>query len=366
MPTLPQPDPLPLPAPVWLLWVLLTLTFVLHVLPMNLVLGGSIIGLVSRLRARRHPPAAALAGLVAHALPPLVATAVTMGVAALLFLQVLFGRLFFPAAVLMAVPWLAVVPVLIVGYYATYAGRSSTRTVFAWTAAALFCVIAFVYANAMGLMLRPAEFLPRFQASANGLHLNLGDPTLVPRFLHVLLGALAVSGLAVAVAGTLRRRDDPATGEWMARHGVAWCAAATILNFLPGFWWLAALPRETLLMFLGHDPAAAAVFTFGLLAGLAAIALAVPAGFSAQAPRGLIVASAAALTLAVVLMVIVRDMARTSILRANGFELPARVSPQWSAIAIFAVLLLAAAVTVWWMVGRLVRGAQRQGKSAPV
>ena len=113
MPTIPHPDPLPLPAPAWLLWFLLTLTFTLHVVPMNLVLGGSIIGLVARLRARRQPHAAVVASLVAKALPVLIATAVTMGVAALLFLQVLYGRLFFASAVLLAVPWLAVVPTLI-------------------------------------------------------------------------------------------------------------------------------------------------------------------------------------------------------------------------------------------------------------
>ena len=40
IPAIPQPDPLALPAPAWLLWALLLLTFFLHVIPMNLVLGG--------------------------------------------------------------------------------------------------------------------------------------------------------------------------------------------------------------------------------------------------------------------------------------------------------------------------------------
>ena len=41
IPAIPQPDPLALPAPAWLLWALLMLTFFLHVIPMNLVLGGA-------------------------------------------------------------------------------------------------------------------------------------------------------------------------------------------------------------------------------------------------------------------------------------------------------------------------------------
>jgi hypothetical protein len=38
-----------MPAPPWMLWSLLLLTFFLHLLAMNFVLGGSIITAVSRL-----------------------------------------------------------------------------------------------------------------------------------------------------------------------------------------------------------------------------------------------------------------------------------------------------------------------------
>jgi len=43
-----------------------------------------------------------------------------LGVAPLLFLQVLYGRLFFTSSILMAGFWLAVVPLLIVAYYCAY------------------------------------------------------------------------------------------------------------------------------------------------------------------------------------------------------------------------------------------------------
>jgi hypothetical protein len=38
---LPSPDAMPIPAPVWLLKFLLLFTFFLHLIPMNIVLGGS-------------------------------------------------------------------------------------------------------------------------------------------------------------------------------------------------------------------------------------------------------------------------------------------------------------------------------------
>lgn len=358
---IPHPVPLPLPGPAWLLSSLLTLTFVLHVLPMNLLLGGSIIGLGARLRARRQPHAARLAALVTSALPVLVAATVTMGVAALLFLQVLYGRLFFTAAILLAVPWIAVVPVLMAGYSATYAARPSAG-LHAWLAASALIAIAFVFANTLGLMSRPQEFLPLFQSSASGLHLNVADPTVPPRILHVLLAALAVSGLAVAVAGSRLRRSDAPAGEWMARHGVYWCAGATVLNLLPGFWWLAALPRETLLQFMGRDPVVTGCFTLAILAAIAALGLAIPSAFAPR-PGRLAVGAAACLAASVVLMVLVRDAARRSLLDAAGFRRETWVAPQWGAIVGFSILLLAAVAMVWWMVAKLVKSGAGESVS---
>ncbi len=372
IPHLPTLDPLPLPGPAWLLWGLLMLTFVVHLLAMNLLLGGAIIGLVARVRGERptvegrgRPPnSARLAGLIARALPVLVAATVTFGVAALLFLQVLYGRLFFTAAVLLAVPWFAVVVILVGAYYSAYyasmraqSGRIPAAAL--WLVVLGLATVAFMYSNVMGLLLRPAEFLARAQASASGLHLNLDDPTVIPRYLHVLLGALAVGGLAVAVWGSILRRRDEAFGAWMSVHGVFWAAGATIVNFLPGFWWLAALPREALLALLGQDPLGTFYFAVGILASLAALGLLVPAAFAPD-PRRLLYGAAGSLGLALVTMVMVRDTARRIVLAPSGFRTTAWVVPQWGPIAIFAVLLVAAIATVAWMVAMLARAATRQ------
>ena len=51
-PIIPLADPLPQPAPAWLLWALLQLTFFLHLLAMNVVLGGSILALHWRMSRR--------------------------------------------------------------------------------------------------------------------------------------------------------------------------------------------------------------------------------------------------------------------------------------------------------------------------
>ena len=225
-----------------------------------------------------------------------------------------------------------------------------------WGIALGFAGIAFVYSNVMGLLLRPEEFLARFQASASGLHLSLRDPTLLPRFLHMLLGAIAVSGVAIALAAEGRRSRDPEFATWAGRQGVYWCSAATILNFLPGFWWLAALPREVLLGFLGQDPLATTWFVLGILSALGALALLVPAAFAPE-PGKLLYGASAGLVLSLVFMVLVRDAAREMTLAHIGFRSTPWVEPQWVPIGIFAVLLVAALACVVWMVVALAKGA---------
>ena len=171
----------------------------------------------------------------------------------------------------------------------------------------------------------------------------------------ILLGAIAVSGLGIAVWGSILRRRDAAFGAWMSVHGVYWAAGTTILNFLPGFWWLVALPREALLALLGHEPLAAFCFAAGVLASLGALALLVPAAFAPE-PRRLLYGADGSLGLALVLMVLVRDSARRIALAPTGFGTTAWVVPQWGPIAVFGALLVAAAVAVVWMVVKLARG----------
>jgi hypothetical protein len=356
---LPALDPLPLPAPVWLLSALLALTFFLHVVPMNLLLGGAIVGGVARIRGRKDERSAALARDIASALPVLFAATVSLGVAALLFLQTLYGRAFFSAAVLLAVPWFLVVVALIVGYYAAYVARSPKTG--AWlaglgslTVAGCVLFVAFVQANVMSAMLHPARLLAWFAASASGLRLNLGDPTLVPRFFHAVVGACAVAGVAVAIAGYLRRKADAELSAWMIGQGAMWFVVATALNIMFGVWWLAALPLQAMLLFMGRDPVATAWLVLGILAALAAFGHMIPA-IMAKDPRSLLYGGTGSLVVTLACMVMVRDVARRAELSAAGLRPAAWVQPQWGAIAAFAVLLVAAVALVGWMIRALHR-----------
>ncbi len=366
-PAIPQPDPLALPAPVWLLWGLLILTFTLHVIAMNLMLGGSIIGAFTRLIARRGGPGggnARLAAWIARAMPVLVSAAVTLGVAALLFEQVLYGRLFFVSATLMAWFWFAVIPVLVVAYYGTYAlafrreALDARALALGFGTALLFVLIGLIYTHNMSLMLRPADFVALYRADPRGLHLAWQDPAVVPRFLHMLLGAVAVAGLGVVGHGLHALKRDAAYGGWAVRRGALWFAVPTAANLLVGFVWLAMLPREIMLRFMGTNPAPTLVLAIGMTLGLTALALVFMAAAS-ERPAPLARTGIGLALATIVLMVLTRDYVRQAALDAAGFQPVAWVAPQWGPIAVFVVLLVAAIATVVWMVVALARGRGR-------
>ena len=225
-PLVPLADPLPQPAPPALVWALLQLTFLLHVLAMNLVLGGSLLALLGRF-SRRAEDAALRARLLAafdKALPVALAATVTLGVAPLLFVQVLYGRVFFTSSILMGWYWLGLVPLVIAGYYGAY--------LLAFRGDGPGRAAAWVRPGSPSRSRRPPSCRSRTRRApaarhlrrdlrrrAARPHLNLGDPSFWPRYLHVLFGALAVASLAVARVGAARRRADPEFARWAVRRG---------------------------------------------------------------------------------------------------------------------------------------------------
>ena len=50
----PTPDPNPLPGPFWVFKLLLVVTFALHILAMNFMLGGAVLALLARWRYSTH------------------------------------------------------------------------------------------------------------------------------------------------------------------------------------------------------------------------------------------------------------------------------------------------------------------------
>ncbi len=258
-PPIPAPDVLPLPAPAGLIQFLLVLTFILHLVPMNFLLGGGILAGMSHLLSKKHERHARLAKRLSELMPTAVAMAVSLGVAPLLFVQVLYGHLLYSSSILMAYAWFLVVPLVIIGYYGVYLLRfkwdhlGRFRIYVAWFLAIVFAGVGFIYSNNFSLMQRPETWKDHYFASPDTGHLALSDPALYPRYLHMLLGAVAVAGVWVLIIGARRRSGDEEWSHWAMRYGGRVFTFATLLNIVVGFWFMISVPRRAMMIFHGEE-----------------------------------------------------------------------------------------------------------------
>ena len=357
---LPAPDPMPLPGPVWLMMSLLLVTFLLHLVAMNLTLGGTAIAVFCALRRKSDRFAAQLSGDLLQVLPISLAFTITLGVAALLFVQVLYGNLLYASSILIGAFWIAVIPTLIVAYYGLYYSKAHpTRAGALWISFLLLLAIGFVYVNNFTLMLAPQRWLAMYRHSTAGANLNWADPSVLPRYLHFTLGAFAIAGLAIFAVGVWKRSTE--YGQWMLTHGSQWFVVPTVLNYLIGMWFLLALPRPVLMDLFAGSPLAASLIGIGMLLPLAAVAHVL---LAARTDKKVLHSRLAVVTILLTLavMVAIRQVARTAYV-ASFVQLSALpVKPQWGVIALFVVLFVAGLATLFWMLKKFWAG-QAEGSS---
>lgn len=363
--TLPDADPIPLPAPVPLLKFLLLLTFILHIIPMNILLGGSIIAVISELIGRRRSGFyKELVKDLGRALPIVTTYTVTLGVAPLLFVQVLYGQFFYTSSILMAWPWLFVVPLLILGYYGLYlwylkgeylgAGGTWIRI----GSAIFFALIAFIYTNNLVLMLTPEKWSAMYAASQMGIRLNLGDPTIFPRYLHFLLAALAIAGLFIMVQGLLAYRKGASEyGRWAISYGSRWFIFPTLLQIIVGPLFLFSLPVGIRDNFLWQSPLTMLLLGLGILLallGLGIVFLASVAGNPGIKPY----LGIGCLLLTLVFMSLVRHLLREAYISPHFQVGTLPVVPQISVFGLFFILLLGGLLVIGYMVWKVVQAGK--------
>ncbi|MBU2502126.1 hypothetical protein KJ682_12420 [bacterium] len=350
----PAPDALPLPAPVFLLQILLHLTFLLHLVAMNAMLGGLILTFYARLKGGDpSAPWTKLADTLSKVTPSLVAATVTLGVAPLLFLQTIYGQFFFTSSILMGWGWFSVVVVLIFAYYGTYLqsfkGRAlgGSRTPLLGVTLLLFLWIGFMFSNNTSLMLNVKEWAAMYFASPKGLHLNLGDAQLAPRYMHMVLGSVAVAGLMLAWWGRARVRAADPSGEFMVTVGMNAFTWLTLVNILIGLWYYVAQPAHVRKLFMGGDITATALFGVGFVLGIVMVV----AGFrgSKHGSRIELWPLTMLTLIQLVTMIMMRDTVRNGTLGADFRPATFEVQPQVLNLVIFAVMLVGGLVLLFWM-----------------
>lgn len=346
-----------IPVAWWWFEALSFVTFAAHLLFMNALLGGAIIALVSLLGRGGPGPDKGLS----KRLPTILALTVNLGVPPLLFLQVLHGQFLYTSAVLMAVWWLALVSLVMLGYGLLY-GHSlgferlgGRRVLVLGLAVALLLAASFILSNVMTLMLRPEAWLAYFD-NPRGTLLNLADPTLLPRWLHFVTASLALGGLFAALMHRGRAREgEPGAAERVAQ-GLRWFNRATLAQVVVGLWFLLSLPDNILLLFLGRSVFHTALLTAGLLAA----AMALHHGFKGRPAH-----AAAWIVGAVLAMVGVREAVKFAYLEPYFSPESLAVTGQYTPLALFLACFAAGLLAVAYMLRLYSRAGEPEQAASP-
>lgn len=330
---IPYTEPVPVPPQIFI--PLEQLFFLIHILIINAILGLSMILLY---KWNKEKGFFEINKPFVKKIPILFALGINMAIPTLLFLQVVFGHLFYTSSILMGSFWILIIPFLIVAYYSSYFHyRKFEASSFASYALALMILlifyIAFMLVNNLSLMELPDKWHAYF-SNRTGTLLLWSVPTIYPRFLHFLFASLAVGGITYAFYFSKKAVYDK------AKEGFNIFAYATMIQIAVGFWFLLSLPQNIMQKYMGGDSFATVVLVLGIITAIASV-------FTAL--KGKLKDTIAFLLLTLIFMVINRYNLRIFQLEGSFSPSELKVVPQWDVFALFVVILLVGVGTIVYM-----------------
>lgn len=362
------PSPLGYPAPYWFLVLFKVLGFTLHLGPMNLWYAGTILAMLLHWRGREH--ARRLSARLMNQMPIILSLGINFGIVPLLFLQVAYYRVFYPATILMAWPWFSIVLLLTLAYYGVYlyviglrrARLTPLKQVAGWVAALSFLAIGFLFPNGLSLMAHVGEWPALWQATSvagapTGMALNTADSTLWPRWLMMFgLALTTTAAYTVMDAGLFAGREGESYRRWVPGFALKLYALGVAWFMLTGAWlvlgtWLA---RERQMLFSGP---------LGTLTGVAILSFALPGLLIRVQRRGVTWTLALLTGLAqfgvLAQFAIVRQVVQNVELSPFLDVTAEPVHTQWSTLLLFLGLFVVGLGVVIWMLSKAVAAERR-------
>ena len=246
------PNDIPLPIPTWgmdavlmpVFLVLLVVSFVVHILFINVLLGASFGSVYFNAKGAREK--SAVYDRVAYLLTTPVTISENMGalwgVAPLLLVSVLFTPLFYAAAIMNSPQWLHIIYGNIVAFLLSYLykftwhkleNRKPLHITIGAAAVAIFFTLPFVFMSTVQLYWTPTTWT---------YNTHFWDALLRPdtffRLIHFFLAAFAVTGLFMLIYGKKKQQAEDAldreAGTVLLRTGKSWFALPTVLNLFAG------------------------------------------------------------------------------------------------------------------------------------
>jgi cytochrome c len=256
---LPRDIPLSLPADNILLQALLVMLFLIHILFVNLMVGGAWLALIMEIVGRKRADFDQLAQEITKTITVNKSLAVVLGVGPLLAINVLYTVYFYSANALTGSAWISIVPLVVAAFLVSYAHKYSWHRLahvkdlhiaLSALAAVLFALIPLIFLTNVNLMLFPERWL-----QVHGFLSSLGLPNVLPRYLHFMLASVAITALfllfyftrpAYPVERVFASLDRPA----LRRLFYSVALGASLLQLLAGPLLLVTLPRQGMSWYL--------------------------------------------------------------------------------------------------------------------
>ncbi|WP_022850381.1 hypothetical protein [Limisalsivibrio acetivorans] len=274
---IPAPDAVPLPSHTMVFIFFYVFTFFLHILFVNLTLGGSILLVLARFFGRNvgNENYTKIAGEIGWVNTFNISLTITTGVAPLLFLQVIYGQFFYSSSIILGWKWLFVLAYIILGYYGYYVykfkpgylkHRVDGGGFFITAAAVLFMLTAFMLVTNTLLSLQPEKWAAIYTGERSAFSLD----TIIPRYLHFTFASIAVTGLFLMIYSELRKKYTPEFKKEMKDFGAKAFVWSTFMQIPIGIWFLLSHDRDLLMLLMGRSMIGTAFLFIGIVTGLAA------------------------------------------------------------------------------------------------
>ena len=228
---------------------LMVLTFAIHIIFVNIVIGGTAVALYGRLRGGEYW--IRLSKAFARTSTIMTSLAIVMGVAPLLFVQVIYDPFWYSSAQMSAwwtLLFLVAIALAFTFAYLFYLGKGEHGGSLFWNIASLASlIVAAVIIHSLSMqMLHPEKWS---QWIATNGKVNLYGTGLhainIPRLLHFLIPSLAITGVYMMLYGWyFKGKYSDSYTEWVASTGAKLALYASCAQGLVGLLWLATTPTK--------------------------------------------------------------------------------------------------------------------------
>jgi cytochrome c len=261
----PRDIPLPMPAPEPVLVAVLVFFFLMHILFVNVMVGGAWLTFWYQLRGRTEKRYDRLAYEIASTITVNKSIAVVLGVGPLLAINTIYTVWFYTANALTGAFWISIIPLVIVAFVLTYIHKymwhqmehvKLLHIAIAGVVSLLFLFIPLIFLTNINLMLLPDRW-----AGVQGFLSALLLPNVLPRYAHFVLASFAMTGLMMV--WLFRRRSEEEVAETgfdraeLVRKGYQWALWPTAAQFVIGPIALLTLPKT-------QEPIHLVMMIFGL------------------------------------------------------------------------------------------------------